>query len=225
VNGERLRAGSGDLYSAVRVVERLIHGRVRDCVLIANLMREVERDVVDLVEVRGIVDDAAGGLREPVQLMLRLPGFRRVLVIQQADGVDRHAALFRQPLNLRGGAGARVVVAVGDDEQDAAIPRRMLRQIPLAGIDCVAHRRSANRVDPRQIVLERAYVARHRHVDAHFVGEVHDEHLVERSFPRAMIPVFFDAAVVVLRVICSRPVAMAVAIARRVPSGSVSVSN
>ena len=35
----------------------------------------------------------------------------------------------------------------------------------------------------------------------------------------------FDAAVVVLRVICSRPVAMAVAIARRVPSGSVSVSN
>src|SRR5215831_18908701 len=82
---EPLVAGHLHLNRAIRAVERLVQRRVSEGVLIANLMRDVERDVVNLVDRLRVVRDATRSLRQVVERRARR--FRLVRVREESNRV------------------------------------------------------------------------------------------------------------------------------------------
>ncbi len=141
-------------------------------------MRDLDRGRLDVVDACRIRRQPSGACDQFVQF--RAPALAPLFVAEQSHGEDHGLAAIGLPFDQFARRHARIVDAVGDDEQHLAVARAVLVEIALRELDRVAHGRAADGVGAADARLEHAHVARQRHVDARLVVEVDHEHLVVR---------------------------------------------
>src|SRR3954471_7776283 len=131
-----------DFHGAIAALALRTRWLVSDDVLIADVMRDAAADLIHFARVFREVVDAAGLECELRERALRTLGF--VVVAKDADGVHDGAVLI-----LQGADGtlerlaARIIFAVGHDDEDFLILRAVLDEVIGGGDDSVVERGAA----------------------------------------------------------------------------------
>src|SRR6266849_279320 len=120
-------------YLVVLAVDDIIGGDVGDGVLVAELVADVLEGLVEIVDVVGEEGAAAGFLGDIVQDFVALGEVRLAVggflgiglgelnpLCAGADGVDDHAGALRHLNGFGAGVIGKIVVAVADENHDAA---------------------------------------------------------------------------------------------------------
>ena len=119
-----------------------IRGVVRQCVLVADVVRHLLADVVHVFDAFREIGDAARRLGDILQRPPRSLGTLFALLAEQSNRVDHCIGLLDIANGFFQGVMTRIVFAVGNNQQDMFVFSSFLQMVKRAD-DSVVKRRTA----------------------------------------------------------------------------------